>query len=140
MEIRLLRTNVHELHLHPDSGEQEESFKCMPVYRADQSRSFAVFMNVRCQLKPTGLLELKFISVFETTEDINEEFKNGHFPKVNAPAVAYPYVRALVSQLSVLMGREVYTLPIRNFVKRPAKQDSSALPSSGDQKLPPTLE
>ena len=62
-------------------------------------------------------MTISYLAVFETDGLITDEFKNSHFPKVNAAAVAYPYLRAFVGQFSVLAGYELHTLPIRNFVK-----------------------
>jgi len=54
---------------------------------------------------------------FETDEEITEEFKNSHFPKINAPAIAYPYLRAYVSNLTLQSGVTPVMLPTINFVK-----------------------
>lgn len=62
---------------------------------------------------------------FEISEGkVTEEFKLSSFPKVNAPAIAFPYLRAFVSNLTLQSGLEPVILPSINFVKL-ANEDSS---------------
>ena len=62
-------------------------------------------------------LNIEAMFNFETDEEITEEFKNSHFPKINAPAIAYPYLRAYVSNLTLQSGVTPVMLPTINFVK-----------------------
>jgi preprotein translocase subunit SecB len=120
MEFRLTNTFVRNLkleHLDDEPSEEANDLKYAPVYRDDKPREFAVVFDLRQQMKPDGLLTLQFLAVFETSSDITQENRKSHFPKVNAPAVAYPYLRAFVSQFSALAGCQTHTLPIRNFIK-----------------------
>jgi preprotein translocase subunit SecB len=50
-------------------------------------------------------------------EKITEDFKLSSFPKVNAPAIAFPYLRAFVSNLTLQSGLEPVILPSINFVQ-----------------------
>jgi preprotein translocase subunit SecB len=61
---------------------------------------------------------------FELLEEaITDEFKLSSFPKVNAPAIAFPYLRAFISNLTLQSGLEPVILPSINFVQL-AKKDS----------------
>ena len=62
-------------------------------------------------------LNIEAMFNFETDEEITEEFKNSHLPKINAPAIAYPYLRAYVSNLTLQSGVTPVMLPTINFVK-----------------------
>lgn len=120
MEIRLIRTFIRSLQLRslPADEERAEHLRFGPVYREDSDNEFVVIFDLKVPLKPGEfLLELQMSAVFQTSVSITEDFKKSHFPRVNAPAVGYPYLRAFVSQFSVLSGFDVYTLPVRNFVK-----------------------
>ncbi len=119
MEIRLIETSVMDLQYSPSTEGGEEDVRCRPVYREDQPSRFAVIYEVTAAFRRGGWLKLKYFAVFETSEAIGDEFRKSHFPRVNAPAVAYPYVRAFIAQFSSLVGAETYTLPVRNFVKTP---------------------
>ena len=50
-------------------------------------------------------------------QNITEEFKLSSFPRVNAPAIAFPYLRAYISNLTLQSGLEPVILPSINFVK-----------------------
>ncbi|MHC5354197.1 protein-export chaperone SecB [Myroides sp. LJL115] len=48
-------------------------------------------------------------------QEVTEDFKLSSFPKVNAPAIAFPYLRAFVSNLTLQSGLEPVMLPSINF-------------------------
>lgn len=62
-------------------------------------------------------LNIEAMFNFKTDEEITEDFKNSHFPKINAPAIAYPYLRAYVSNLTLQSGVTPVMLPTINFIK-----------------------
>jgi len=53
---------------------------------------------------------------FEIDEKITEDFKLSDFPKINAPAIAFPYLRAFISNLTLQSGAYPIILPSINFV------------------------
>lgn len=56
-----------------------------------------------------------YLAEFETDEPIDQEFMDGHFPSVNAPAIAYPFLRSYVSTVTLNSGVEPMILPTINF-------------------------
>jgi len=62
-------------------------------------------------------LDIEAVFNFITDEEITEEFKQSHFPKINAPAIGYPYLRAFVSNLTLQSGVAPAILPTINFIK-----------------------
>ena len=62
-------------------------------------------------------IELEMNFLFESDKAIDEEFKNSSFPKVNAPAIAFPYLRAYISNLTMQSGFTPLLLPSVNFVE-----------------------
>ncbi|HCM9313558.1 TPA: protein-export chaperone SecB [Enterobacter ludwigii] len=62
--------------------------------------------------------------IFECDESLDENFWNGNFHKINAPAIAYPYLRAFVSTVLLNAGLESVNLPSINFVEMAKKMDS----------------
>lgn len=46
---------------------------------------------------------------------VNEEFMNGPFVQINAPAILYPYLRAFVSSFMATAGYKTPILPAINF-------------------------
>ncbi|WKW43367.1 protein-export chaperone SecB [Kosakonia cowanii] len=63
--------------------------------------------------------------IFECDEPLDENFWNGHFHKINAPAIAYPYLRAFVSTVLLNAGLEAVNLPSVNFVEMAKKMDTA---------------
>jgi preprotein translocase subunit SecB len=58
-------------------------------------------------------------------EKITEDFKLSSFPKVNAPAIAFPYLRAFISNLTLQSGLEPIILPSINFVQLANKESNN---------------
>jgi preprotein translocase subunit SecB len=132
MQFRLLKTLVRSLRCDElqDGEAAVDDLRYSPVYHEDRPTEFAVVFDLKLPLDADSQLTISYLAVFETSGEITEEFKNSHFPKVNAAAVAYPYLRAFVSQFSVLAGYELCTLPIRNFVRASAPPPAEQAPDS----------
>ena len=62
-------------------------------------------------------IALEMLFLFETEAEITENFKLSNFPKINAPAIVFPYVRAFISNFTLQAGFEPIILPSINFVK-----------------------
>lgn len=122
MQFRLIKTLVRSLRCDElqDGEAAVDGLRYSPVYHTDRPKEFGVIFDLKLPLEAASQLTISYLAVFETAGEITEEFKSSHFPKVNAAAVAYPYLRAFVGQFSVLAGYELHTLPIRNFVKASA--------------------
>lgn len=58
-------------------------------------------------------LEMAFI--FETDNKIDDNFKESAFLNINAPAIAFPYIRAYISNLTLQSGYDSVILPSINF-------------------------
>ena len=50
-----------------------------------------------------------------TKEDVTDEFKKSPFIEINAPAIAFPYIRAYISNLTTQSGLFTVTLPTFNL-------------------------
>ncbi|KAA8733905.1 hypothetical protein F4V57_07600 [Acinetobacter qingfengensis] len=64
-----------------------------------------------------GILKVDFIARFSSKNPITQEFKDSNFPKVNAPAIAYPFIRAFVNNFFINSGYDPVLLPTYNFTK-----------------------
>ncbi|WP_236450772.1 protein-export chaperone SecB [Stutzerimonas stutzeri] len=95
------------------------------AYAEDSSRAFAIIFDFSTVLPEQSLeLELEYLAEFKTDEDISDEFKQSGFPKVNAPAIAFPYLRAFISNLLLSGGHNPVLLPSINFAARNAERDN----------------
>ncbi len=61
-------------------------------------------------------IELEMLFLFQVDQIVDEEFKQSDFIKVNAPAIAFPYVRSYISNLTLQSGFAPIILPSVNFV------------------------
>ncbi|AYO16835.1 preprotein translocase subunit SecB [Vibrio owensii] len=128
MKLNLKNTRVENLRLQSkeDVTEDEFSFNFSDGYSADpEDTSFIVKFDLNIESVHGFEVALSFIGEFETDCPPSDEFKKSQFPVVNAPAIAYPYLRAFVSTLTLNSGYEPLMLPTVNFqalAKRKAEQ------------------
>lgn len=73
-----------------------------------------------------GRLKIDFIARFTSDSEITQQFKDSHFPRVNAPAIAYPFLRAFVNNFFINSGYNPVLLPTYNFTKSVQEKDNIA--------------
>jgi len=121
MKIQFLGTKVESLSLIVgDSNESilEDDFKLSfeNGYSEENDKSFIVRFSVTISsLEESFLLELKYIGFFTTEEAITEEFQKSNFPTVNAPAIAYPFMRSFINTITVNSSLNPVIIPTINF-------------------------
>lgn len=72
---------------------------------------------------PAISLHTVFLAVFESQNDVDEEFLNSHFAKINATAIAFPFFRAAVAQILTISGFNPMLLPAINFAASAKQED-----------------
>ena len=60
-------------------------------------------------------LSVKFIAEFVTDKQVTAEFCETDFAKINAPAIAYPFLRAYIANFFISSGYDALMLPTINF-------------------------
>ncbi len=119
MNITLKGTEVKSLSLKKVEGpviEDNMEFSYSTGYNDTLERSFIVSLELFLNSQKEGFsLSIEYIAYFETDEDIGDDFKDSHFPLVNAPAIAYPFLRSFISTLTVNAGYEAILIPTVNF-------------------------
>jgi len=96
--------------------ENSFSLKVAQIFPEEDKNQFVVIFDVN--LKDVLFdIELEAAYVFTVDEEITEDFKFSDFPKINAPAIAFPYIRSYISYLTLQSGFEPVILPSINFVK-----------------------
>lgn len=82
------------------------------------SNRFTITFNIKLEDEgKTFFLSLLAVAEFETNIDLNQEFKDSPFAKINAPAIAFPYIRTFISNFTLNSGISPIILPSFNFVK-----------------------
>ncbi len=69
-------------------------------------------------------LELETISKFISEKEYTDEFKKSPFIKINAPAIAFPFVRSYINTLVSSSGLGTFFLPAINFAKLADEKNS----------------
>lgn len=60
-------------------------------------------------------LSIEADALFESTSPINKEFLESDFSKLNAPAIAFPFLRSFISNFTLNAGYNPIILPAFNF-------------------------
>lgn len=117
MKIQLVNTKVELINLKSDDEVTKDDFALRTAngFSDNEENRFIVKFEIEVKSEHGYTLDLEYVAEFETDESISTEFKNSHFPIVNAPAIAYPYLRSFVSLVTMNSGYETLILPTINF-------------------------
>lgn len=130
--IKLLDFQVSELFLDNNDlfseKSKENDFEIKIGYTVDyfgsentskhinEKRNYTVNFNVMLSDKKKRLnIKINACALFETQNEITEEFKESHFVKTNSPAIAFPYLRSFITTLTSNTGIGQVILPTLNF-------------------------
>jgi len=122
MKIRLREWKTIECNFKLSLDDIEDEKDLFNLESASQfpegdEKEFAIRLRLTIENDSCNLL-IETIYFFEVDQVISDEFKKSHFPKVNAPAIAFPYLRAFVSNITLQAGIDPIMLPSINFVER----------------------
>lgn len=111
-----------ELEILPKLGTQSEAKKTFNLnyhilLHKQLKNYFCLVFNLDLIHEGDFKISVKYSSWFLTSEDINDEFLTGQFAQVNAPAIAYPFLRSFISTITLNAGYHIVLLPTVNFVK-----------------------
>lgn len=129
--IRLDHTAVQNVALmasQDESDESESSFDYEKHFSTSDKKSFAITFDLKVNT-PEFNLDLVYVSYFLADDEILEEDHDSKFYTVNAPAIAYPFLRAYVANLLMSSGFSTVMIPTINFVML-AEQKSQSLEAS----------
>jgi preprotein translocase subunit SecB len=62
-------------------------------------------------------LQMQFVAWFESPTPLGKEDINSAFARINAPAIAFPYLRSFISLLTLNSGFRPVILSTVNFVE-----------------------
>ncbi len=125
MNVSLKECKAERVHLrnagYEEEGLQEDVFKLnmLASFISEKPTHFVLFFSALIIQKDIFVLEIEYSALFETTEAIEKDFMKSAFPAVNAPAIAYPFLRSFVSTLCVNAGYGQWILPTVNFTQAP---------------------
>ncbi len=99
------------------------SLNIVPEFDGEHKKKFNIIFTMSLENNDFKL-KLKAVAQFSTDQDIDEEFIQSPFVKINAPAIAFPYVRTFISNLTLNSGYNPIVLPAFNFVKLAENKDN----------------
>lgn len=98
-------------------------------FSEDNLRSFRIKFKAVISSEAGYELTVEYSSFFETDEDIIESFKSSNFVTINAPAIAYPFLRSFISTITLNAGYEPILMPTINFQALAQKNHPSSVES-----------
>lgn len=119
MKIQLDNWKVQSLNFEMTKETREENSFGLNVgqfFPEDKNKQFIIVFDINLKDKSFDLV-VQIAFVFITEEEITEEFKFSNFPKINAPAIAFPFIRSYISNLTLQSGFDPVILPSINFIK-----------------------
>ena len=128
MKFQLLNNYIESLSIEHFDDEIEKSnnfsFTHSCLFNENEKKSFVISFDF--ELTSHKKFKLFFVQkfLFQCDEEITKDFLDSHYPSVNAPAIAYPYVRAFVATLLLNAGLESVSLPAVNFVEHAKLRDN----------------
>lgn len=124
IRIQYLGLQTKEVELKIDSydksvaNELETQLKISTGFSDEDKNHFVIIFQIILENKEKSVfIRVEAHNHFEINQEITKEFENSAFINVNAPAIAFPYVRAFISNLTLNAGYDPIILPSFNFVK-----------------------
>ncbi|NCP98622.1 protein-export chaperone SecB [archaeon] len=127
MKIQLNNWKIVNLNLSSLENNKRElnsfDLKSGNFFPENDNKAFGVGFNIDIKDKDFDLT-IEALFMFSLDSEVTEEFKLSNFPKINAQAIAFPYLRAFVSNLTLQSGFDPVILPSINFVKLADKSEN----------------
>lgn len=119
MNLQLANWRVYEFQItekeeiDPNDGQFNLDYT---TYAGEKENDFFVKFEMNI-VDPRYTFYLVIAYRFTTDEKVTDEFLKGKFANQNAPAIAFPYVRAYISNVTLQSGFHPVILPSVNFVR-----------------------
>lgn len=83
----------------------------------ENKKEFAIVYDLKLNTKEDNSFKFNciYLAIFESDSDVNGEFLDSYFARVNAPAIGFPYLRAYVTSVTTSAGLKPFILPTFNF-------------------------
>lgn len=118
MQIKLVRTFAEEFSLNSlQTNLEDDEMVTFTVTAAstEASKRFFIGFNLELRVEEKNQFSVKYLAEFECDTDVTPDMLKGPFVQVNAPAIAYPFMRAFIATILLNAGYEPPMLPAVNF-------------------------
>jgi len=85
------------------------------LFTEENNSTFIVRFNLELnseEEKQSFKAKVSMSAVFSTEKPMEEDFRNSDFIQINAPAIAFPYLRSFVTNITTQAGYKPLILPI----------------------------
>lgn len=128
MKLQLVKTQAKEFLLQTKALEdikpqQKISINQLNVNLSLPEEEGTTVFAILFKLEATAILEeqlcisCEYWAFFESDSPLTQEFLSSPFTSINAPAIAYPYLRSFITHSLVNAGYPALYLPTVNFVE-----------------------
>lgn len=127
MDTQIRLGNIQVTHLSFESKTFDQSVTAtelntqlsfVQAYSEENTKMFAIVFEVAIENPSKDFaMNTKITAHFESNMEIDEEFRNSSFTQISAPAIAFPFIRAFISNLTLNSGYNPIILPSFNFIK-----------------------
>ncbi len=120
--ISLLHFKVEKCHFINDSAFNSEDismkFQFATGFRESECNTFQVkFLIELSSSHSLFSINIETSTLFSTNNAITDEFKNSDLATINAPAIAFPFLRSFIQTFCVNAGIAPIVLPAFNFAE-----------------------
>ncbi|WP_295662956.1 protein-export chaperone SecB [uncultured Haemophilus sp.] len=119
MQFKLKESKIIKLLLTPtdEDNELSDSEDTLFDYTARKidNRDFSIIFDFRYKHLENINLRLNYQVIFESDSDLPESLEGNKFIYINAPAIAYPFLRAAVANIFLQSGYSPIMLSSINF-------------------------
>ena len=115
-KVKNLSFKITDIQIEKKTKKNSFNLSMGHFFSEENSKEFGIGFRINIKDEEFNIL-MEMVFLFELDEDIDEKFKQSDFLTINAPAIAFPYVRSYISNLTLQSGFSPIILPAVNFVK-----------------------
>ena len=119
MQLQLLKSYAESIELRDASADELEEDGVTLLFTAsvdkENSKHFLIQFDIALNLGGIKHLNIKHSSLIEADIELAEMDIDSPLFKVNGPAIAFPFLRSYIAQVTLLSGYEPVILPTKRF-------------------------
>lgn len=122
-KVKNLSFKINDIQIEKKTKKNSFNLSMGHFFSEENSKEFGIGFRIKIKDEEFNIL-MEMVFLFELDENIDEKFKQSDFLTINAPAIAFPYVRSYISNLTLQSGFSPIILPSVNFVKLAKKKNN----------------
>ena len=120
-KVKNLSFKINDIQIEKKAKKNSFNLSMGHFFSEENSKEFGIGFRINIKDEEFNIL-MEMVFLFELDENVDEKFKQSDFLTINAPAIAFPYVRSYISNLTLQSGFSPIILPSVNFVKLAKKK------------------